>query len=54
MQVAMVIRAAESREALSYRQGATQPTLLAARDHNEPEESQAPDTTDDEQDDDTR
>jgi len=58
LQLAMVIRAAESRETLSHRQGTTRPTLLAARDHDESEskleEPQAPDTTDDEQEDDTR
>jgi transcriptional regulator with XRE-family HTH domain len=38
LQLAMLIRAAESREALSHRPGTARPTLLAARDHNEHEE----------------
>ena len=38
MQLAMLIRAAESREALSKRPGETSPTLLAARDYEEFEE----------------
>ena len=45
LQLAMLIRAAESREALSHRPGTARPTLLAARDHDEseePEEPQAP------------
>lgn len=42
-QLAMVIRAAEAREALSHRSGMSSPTLLAARDLDESEESQAPD-----------
>ncbi len=51
LQLAMLIRAAESREALSHRNEAVQPTLLAARDHDkyeemeDPEEPQAPDIT---------
>jgi hypothetical protein len=43
LQLAMVIRAAESREALSHRYEAARPTLLAARDQDESEEPQAPD-----------
>jgi hypothetical protein len=43
LQLAMVIRAAEAREALSHRSGMTPPTLLAARDLDELEEPQAPD-----------
>ena len=46
LQLAMLIRAAESREALSHRPGTARPTLLAARDHDEsgePEDPQAPD-----------
>jgi len=39
LQLAMLIRAAESREAFSHKPGATAPTLLAARDHDESEES---------------
>lgn len=35
MQLAMLIRAAESREALSKRLGETSPALLAARDYEE-------------------
>ena len=38
MQLAMLIRAAESREALSKRPGETSPALLAARDYEEFEE----------------
>ena len=38
MQLAMLIRAAESREALSKRSGENSPTLLAARDYEEFEE----------------
>jgi hypothetical protein len=41
LQLAMVIRAAEAREALSHRSGLTPPTLLAARDLDESEESHA-------------
>ncbi len=40
MQLAMLIRAAESREALSSRQHASQPTLLAARDYEDAEEDE--------------
>ena len=39
MQLAMLIRAAESREALRQRSGAIPPALLAARDNEEAEES---------------
>jgi hypothetical protein len=49
LQLAMVIRAAESREALSHRPAPARPTLLAARDYEEAEEPQAPDTITDEQ-----
>ncbi len=38
MQLAMLIRAAESREALRQGTGAASPTLLAARDYEEVEE----------------
>jgi len=38
MQLAMLIRAAESREALGQRPHATSPTLLAARDYEDAEE----------------
>lgn len=38
LQLAMLIRAAESREALSHRPGTARPILLAARDHDESEE----------------
>lgn len=47
LQLAMVIRAAEAREALSHRSGMAPPTLLAARDI-ESEESHAPDSIADE------
>lgn len=47
LQLAMVIRAAETREALSSRPEASRPTLLAARDNDEFEEAQdAEDDTD--------
>lgn len=39
MQLAMLIRAAESREALRQKPNATSPTLLAARDYEDFEES---------------
>jgi hypothetical protein len=39
MQLAMLIRAAESREALSKRPGETSPALLAARDYEEFDET---------------
>jgi hypothetical protein len=39
LQLAMLIRAAEAREAFSHRPGAAPPTLLAARDHDVSEES---------------
>lgn len=39
LQLAMLIRAAEAREAFSHRPGAAPPTLLAARDHDESEEA---------------
>jgi hypothetical protein len=39
LQLAMLIRAAETREAFSHRPGAAPPTLLAARDHDEAEET---------------
>ncbi len=45
LQLAMVIRAAEAREALSHSSGMAPPTLLAARDldeSDEAEESQTP------------
>ena len=35
LQLAMLIRAAEARETFSHKSGATPPTLLAARDHEE-------------------
>jgi hypothetical protein len=35
LQLAMLIRALESREALSHRHGTARPSLLAARDHDE-------------------
>ena len=38
IQLAMLIRAAESREAFSQKPGAAQPTLLAARDYEDTEE----------------
>lgn len=40
MQLAMLIRAAESREALSSRQSASPPALLAARDYEDTEEDE--------------
>lgn len=40
LQLAVLIRAAESREALGSRQKAALPALLAARDHEAPEESE--------------
>ena len=43
LQLAMLIRAFEAREAFSHQSSATSPTLLAARDHEEPEND---DTTD--------
>jgi hypothetical protein len=46
LQLAMLIRAAESREALSHRPGTTQPTLLAARDHDESEDPEEPQKAD--------
>jgi hypothetical protein len=42
LQLAMVIRAAESREALSHPHEAARPMLLAARDQDESEESEEP------------
>lgn len=41
-QLMMLIRAVESREALSHRPGTIPPTLLAARDHDESEEPEEP------------
>jgi hypothetical protein len=41
MQLAMLIRAAESREALSKRPGEASPALLAARDYEEFEETRS-------------
>src|SRR6266487_6832551 len=38
LQLAMLIRAAEAREAFSHRSDVTPPALLAARDHDEAEE----------------
>ncbi len=43
MQLAMVIRAAESREALHQKQGTTLPALLAARDNEDAEASRTGD-----------
>jgi transcriptional regulator with XRE-family HTH domain len=61
LQLAMVIRAAETREALSHQPetGTIRPTLLAARDHEETEQEEfgvtpEPDTANIEQEDDTR
>ncbi len=48
LQLAMVIRAAETRAALSSRPGTARPTLLAARDFEESEEPQAPRSNTDE------
>ena len=48
LQLAMVIRAAETREALSSRPATSRPALLAARDNDESEESQDPDADTDE------
>lgn len=44
LQLAMVIRAAETREALSSPPAPARPALLAARDNDEFEEPQEPDT----------
>lgn len=48
LQLAMVIRAAESREALSSRPATARPTLLAARDNDESGEPQDLDASTDE------
>ena len=48
LQLAMVIRAAETREALSSQPTTFRPALLAARDNDESEESQDPETGTDE------
>ncbi len=48
LQLARVIRAAETREALSSQPGTFRPGLLAARDNDESEESQDPQTGTDE------
>ncbi len=48
LQLARVIRAAETREALSSGPATARPTLLAARDYDESEEPQAPNSTTDE------
>ena len=50
LQLALLIRAAESREALSHRSGTARSTLLAARDHDEeePRQPQTPDSVADE------
>ncbi|MGH2496656.1 MAG: hypothetical protein ACRDIV_18300 [Ktedonobacteraceae bacterium] len=48
LQLAMVIRAAETREALTSRPTTARPMLLAARDHEESEEPQTTDSNTDE------
>lgn len=42
LQLAMLIRAVEAREAFSHKSGTTPPALLAARDHEELEDSERP------------